>query len=379
VRKLVGELADDGVDDTPSGAVMAGDSIAFRATTDLAKVQEQLGEMLDDLAQAAQADFSFIDALEPLRNKQAVVGKLEDLLGATVLQNVPKDNELAGLDQHCLEFAPPDEVRMDEVEDFVITYHDKEHVFDNASLPGIRAALTAVGVKRGHTYLRQARIMARAVDGSPASQALPVIHWLVFEVGSSTERFVLTLGRWFKLSEDYAKKLNVDLKRIKDVTADLGLPTWDTNAGDEGKYNEEAAAADSNLVLMDKVKVTPSEGGYVEACDLLQKDGYLIHVKRYNKSQTLSHLFSQAYVSVELLRTDDAYKDDFVTKVTDRDAGFTNVAKEAPQRVTFAIGLADDRDLPLGLPIFSKVNLRDHVKRIKVAGVEPTIARIAMI
>ena len=55
---------------------------------------------------------------------------------------------------------------------------------------------------------------------------------------------------------------------------------------------------------------------------------------------------------------------------------FSGVAEAAAQLVTFAIGVTDDREIPQNLPTFSKVNLRDHVRRLKMLGAEPSIARI---
>lgn len=379
VRKFVGQLVDDGIDDVPSGSVMASDSIAFKATTDLKKVVEHLARMLTDLEKNAQEDFAFIDALEPLRNKQKTVENLEKVLAATLLGRAMPRTSLPTMDEKYLAFVTPDDVRLDEVEYFEVSYGGKTERFEDPTLESLLAALKAVGVKHGSGFLRRARVMAHGADNAPQSGQLPVLNWLVYEAGTNVDRYILTLGRWFKIAEAYSAKLDADLAAIPDVTATLNLPSWITGQH-EGPYNESAASGRTDLALMDKVfPAAGSRFGKVESCDLFHNDGYLIHVKLYSGSQTLSHLFGQGAVSAEMLRSEQAYKDDFVEKIAARNPALRGAAESAPTRVTFAIAVPRNRALPTGLPIFSKVNLRDHVKRIRNTGATPSIARIDLV
>lgn len=377
VRKLVGRL-DSGIEDV-GGSVVAGDSISFRSGTNLHAVKEILGRMLDEVTGSeAQDEFEFIDALDPLRNSSQMVKDLMVLLGSKVLERnedgVP--DRVKAFDVQVVEFAPPDDVKTDEVDSYVLTYSSRSVSFADPSLEALRTAIAEAGVRRGHTFLTDARVTAIGADGVERSKALALVHWLVFEAGTSSDRYVLTLGRWFQLREHYTEKLNADLKKIPDVTADLGLIPWPT--GDEGDYNLEAAKADPDLLHMDKDQVSSDGRGTIEVCDLLHIDGYLIHVKRYNGSQTLSHLFAQGAVSASLLNGSEDFRNEFEGKVKAKDPRFAGTAKDAPQRVTYAIGLADERNLPLDLPTFSKVNLRDLAQRLRNARVEPTLARIEM-
>lgn len=378
VRKLVGRLDEAGVGGN-SGTVVAGDSIAFRAETDLYQVQEILGALLDDLsATEAQDAFAFVDSLEPLRKSERVVSDLQTMLAGEILeQEIELPDTLIDLQVHFLEFAPPDDVQLEDVESFKVVNGQREVEFQEPSLSELRAALRGVGVRRGTSFLTGVKVLALGADGGERSQAMPVLNWLVFEAGSTVSRFVLTLGRWFRLKESYTKKLNADLTKIRDVTSELGLATW-AKGNEEKDYNETAAKADDELLKMDRVLVKSDDGGRIESCDLLHLDGFLIHVKRYNGSQTLSHLFAQAAVSAELLNGDDTFKSNFVQEVSRRDGKFQPVAEKAPEIVTFAIGFSDSRDLPLGLPTFSKVNLRDEARRLRNAKVTPTLARITI-
>lgn len=323
---------------------------------------------------AAREEFQFVDSLEPLRSSEQISKDLDDRLAAELLQQPASQSNYI---THILEFAPPDEVRIEEVEDIVVVNGNKSAVMELFMIEALRAALNEVGVRRGVTFLKGIRLVARGADGDELSQLLPLRNWLVYEVGDAVSRYVLTLGRWFRLQEEYSSKLNADLKKIQDVTASVNLP--DTTAKEhEAPYNSRAAEA-PDLVLMDLVKIKTEDGIVVEACDLLHRAGNLIHVKRYNGSQTLSHLFSQGAVSAELLNGDPVMKKEFITEVADRDPSFESTAKDAPVTVTYAIAITDKYDLPLDLPTFSKVNLRDFAKRLIRMKVKPTLARIRVV
>lgn len=374
VRKLSGRLETKGLNDV-DGSVVAGDSIAFKTSTDLYTVQGILGQMLTNVVNsAAREEFQFVDSLEPLRSSEQISKDLDDRLAAELLQQPASQSNYI---THILEFAPPDEVRIEEVEDIVVVNGNKSAVMELFMIEALRAALNEVGVRRGVTFLKGIRLVARGADGDELSQLLPLRNWLVYEVGDAVSRYVLTLGRWFRLQEEYSSKLNADLKKIQDVTASVNLP--DTTAKEhEAPYNSRAAEA-PDLVLMDLVKIKTEDGIVVEACDLLHRAGNLIHVKRYNGSQTLSHLFSQGAVSAELLNGDPVMKKEFITEVADRDPSFESTAKDAPVTVTYAIAITDKYDLPLDLPTFSKVNLRDFAKRLIRMKVKPTLARIRVV
>lgn len=375
VRKLSGRLETQGVDDL-SGAVVAGDSIAFKAGTDLHAVQTTLKQMLASVTDsAAREEFQFVDSLEPLRSSEQISKDLDSRLANEVLEQDLKNETASLFGTHVLEFAPPDDVRIDEVEDIIVSFGDRTAAMTEFTLSALRSALVELGVRRGVGFLKSVRLIARGAGGEERSQLLPLRNWLIFEAGDASIRYVLTLGRWFRLQEAYTAKLNADLKRIADVSSDINLP--DTSAKEhEGAYNARSAQGRSDLLLMDTVPVKTDDGTKVEACDLLHLDGYLIHVKRYNGSQTLSHLFSQGAVSAELLNEDTLMKNDFIRQVAIRDQTFESTANTAPETVTYAIALKDNYHLPLDLPTFSKVNLRDFAKRLRRMKVRPTLARI---
>ncbi|MFJ2179325.1 DUF6119 family protein [Streptomyces anulatus] len=388
IRRMVGEL--DGELNFPDlGAVVATDSIAFKIETDLREVHRVLKQMLDVVTEnAAREDLRFIDALEPLRSKDELTIELEKLLVQQLFQeratkqSEPKNEDVISLDPFILSFAPPDDLTIENVHAIRVRRGDDVGLLTEMRIEALLECLSDFSGSFGRSALKEIKIMAIDSDGNPASQSSPLKNWLIFEAGSEDRRYLLTLGKWFALAENYARQLDEDLMGIEDVTSHLNLPDWvkgvdeDEKYG-EGDYNLTASDGRSDIVCLDKKTLT-SVGSQIEACDLFHRDGYLIHVKKYSDSQTLSHLFSQGFVSAQTLTDDIDYRRAFIEKVKDLNPSMESVAISAPTRVVYAIAVEKNKAIPLGLPTFSKVNLRGFVRKLRRMQVNPTIARIQM-
>ncbi|MGW2402495.1 DUF6119 family protein, partial [Kitasatospora sp. NPDC001664] len=391
-RKLVGNL-EEGIEIPELGAIVATDSVSFKLDTDLHAVHGVLTQMLQaTLAGEASADLAFIDSLEPLRATSEIVQRLEQRLAleffgtsdepATGASAVPPDP----MNVHVLAFAPSDDLSIENLHDFVAQKGGEFPEFDEMSLTSLRSAISALPGRNTVGSLKNVKIQARDANGDPASQAKPLKHWLIFEEGDGQQRYLLTLGKWYALAADYYEKLDQDLAQIEDVTALLELRTWDDwghRKNWEKHYNEKAAEDRDDLVCLDRHRLFPQDGNgdQIEACDLLHENGYLIHVKHYTGSQTLSHLFSQGFVSAQTLVADSSYRNDFIeaVKSLSNNPALEEAAGAKPPRfVTYAIAFTGTHQLPQDLPTFSKVNLRSFARRVRMVGSVPTLARIQM-
>ncbi len=393
VRRVVGEL-DEGVETPDLGAVVATDSIAFKVETDLHEVQRILEKMLDTVSQKETTDeLRFIDSLEPLRAKSELTANLEKLLAQSLFgdratkQSAPEDEDVAALDPYLLSFAPPDDLTVENVHTIRIRRGDEVGDMDEMRIESLLDTLSSFKGRFGPSALKDIRVMAIDSNGDPASNSTPLKNWLIFEAGSDEKRYLLTLGKWFALAENYARQLDEDLSGIEDVTDLLQLKDWDKEEykekrgekiSGETKYNLDQVNGRSDLLRLDTDTI-PSLGRQIEACDLLHAEGYLIHVKKYSDSQTLSHLFSQGYVAAQTLTDDPEYRYAFIEKVETLSPDFKEVATNAPQKVTFAIAVERDRKIPSSLPTFSKVNLRGFVRKLRRMQVQPSLARIQMV
>ncbi|MEV5970983.1 DUF6119 family protein [Streptomyces sp. NPDC051921] len=390
VRRMVGEL-DEGLDFPDLGAVVATDSVAFKVETDLNKVHDILQRMLTSVDNSEiKGDLQFIDALEPLRSNSDLTEELERLLVRELFQerasarSRPRDEDVASLDPYILSFAPPDDLTIENVHEIRLKRGDELGSLYDMSTTSLIQALADFRGSFGRTALKEIKVTAVDSEGNPASQSTPLKNWLIFEAGSDDRRYLLTLGKWFALAEDYAKQLDEDISKLDDVTDLLDLGVWTIGLNSEGKkyeekdFNKAAADGRGDIVCLDRDTIA-SAGGEIEACDLLHSDGYLIHVKKYTDSQTLSHLFSQGYVAAQVLTEDQDYRLEFIEKVRALNPAMEEVARKAPTRVTYAIAVKGNRDISRSLPTFSKVNLRGFARKLQRMQVYPSLARVQMV
>ena len=101
-------------------------------------------------------------------------------------------------------------------------------------------------------------------------------------------------GKWYRIDGDYKSSIESRFSKI---------PLYSTEFPEyfkgeyEGPYNQRVVGMNSSTeLLLDKKTIYyGGRGSQVELCDILCKDGTFIHVKHYQGSSTLSHLFNQAW------------------------------------------------------------------------------------
>jgi uncharacterized protein (TIGR04141 family) len=111
-------------------------------------------------------------------------------------------------------------------------------------------------------------------------------------------------------------------------------------------YNNRVADTDPQYVRMDQrfVNLMPGRSSKIEICDLLgPKDG-LIHVKRADGSGVLSHLLTQARVSLQALERAEV-RQQFADLVGRYGRGRTLTLDFVPRKVGLAILLKDGEEL----------------------------------
>lgn len=106
----------------------------------------------------------------------------------------------------------------------------------------------------------------------------------------------------------------------------------------------------------------------IEFCDLIKGEKDFIHVKYYSGSQSMSHLFSQGFVSSELFISDSEFRQ----KVNEKLPVHIKLPDHIPRpdakiyKVVFAI--ATNKRIPEELPLFSKINLKTSKRVFLTSG-----------
>ena len=131
--------------------------------------------------------------------------------------------------------------------------------------------------------------------------------------------------------------------------------------------------ADPGLALFDRVEIRiPGQRTPIEACDVLG-DHRLIHVKRRTSSATLSHLFSQGWVSAQNFRWVAEVREQMRARLAGHALeGSIPTGEPGPGEFTvvFAVLAKNAAALPGDLPFFSKLNLARAARDVRRAGYE---------
>jgi uncharacterized protein (TIGR04141 family) len=196
---------------------------------------------------------------------------------------------------------------------------------------------------------------------------------LDFNDGSHDGSYLLSGGRWYRVTRDFVAEVNASYDAI--ARYPVALPEYDDDS--ENAYNERVAIADSGrFVLMDKTLV-PFGGGKFEFCDLYTSNKDIIHVKRYGGSSVFSHFFTQGTNSGELFHTQREFRD-LVNSHLPPTHKLSDVARRPDLReyqVVFAV-VSDTDGAELTIPFFSRLNLRSAVRRLDGYGYRVAIAKI---
>jgi uncharacterized protein (TIGR04141 family) len=196
------------------------------------------------------------------------------------------------------------------------------------------------------------------------------------KIGQTT--YALMDGEWFKIEKDFFERILKYLdKRVKENF--VGLSSYNPDDGDEYDYNSRQSDEFGHH-LFDQELVPLRGKGRIEVCDLLCPSGKLIHIKKYSASSTLSHLFSQGYVSIKSLMEDEAFRTKFLDKIS-KASDKNKIKKKLEDRdATIVFGILmkqskhhkPDKKIK-NLPAFSIVNLHKFARDIETLGFDVRI------
>ncbi len=199
---------------------------------------------------------------------------------------------------------------------------------------------------------------------------------LLGEVTLNGSTYCLNNSKWYKVDNDYVALINQDYQ----ATEISPFPFYDYTAEyrDEGDYNTRYQTLNPDQFLCMDEKTIMHGGGQsrIELCDILTSDMQLIHIKKYTSSAVLSHLFSQAAVSAELILSDGPFLEKVkhkISELTDLDA--FEILDERQLRIVFGIISDKATDLP-AIPFFSKVAFRYTKARLNAFGLHVAIKNI---
>lgn len=322
---------------------------------------------LDDIITKYQSDaykkkFSWVDNIAEERDK-SVIEQLNELL----------IQKITALDS-CVWLAIPEIVIWEEISGFAYKTRKNPAVSPDVHLEAWSTEIVK-GASIDIEYLKRKQIYLYDVNYELYKQ-WPVYHCLNAEIDLEGHKYILNDASWYAIDADFVGEINDYYDSIEEST--VMLPPYGSRK--EPEYNSYVATAyPESFDLMDRktINIRASKSS-VEFCDLLTRDKKLIHVKKYGGSSVLSHLFQQGVVSGELFISDERFRKDVNAKLGETYKLASVEARPNPAEYEVCYAVMTDVPGKLHIPFFSKVVMKNAVKRLQAYGYKVTKKRISM-
>lgn len=318
---------------------------------------------------------------------------------------VTNEDELAALDEQLVrdlregrvgdyDLAFPEIIDWPRVARFQFDFDRRKKLFrPEPRLQDLLTGLSGAGTLDDLDIPRLKRLHLWAVDADGnMSYRWPIWRCLTGQVTVGGVQYLLDGGAFYQVAPDYLSSINGFLDGLEEWTGDLP----ECQAGmSEPTYNEFASRSSPDLLLLDRQFVrAPERTSPIEVCDLLSRDGTLIHVKKGWGAADLSHLFAQGAVSAELLLTLAEFRAAALEVIDHAESKREAEAKEASvvgqfklfredglspadHPVVYAVvGRWNGAGLAERLPFFSKVNLLRSIERLERLDFKASYKRI---
>lgn len=328
-----------------------------------------LGQKCDALLQSFLKDdykkaFAFIDHLQMVRDPQ-----LESQLDGKLVDAMAERRSAK------LMLAYPEVVDWEHVERFKFIYEHRTAFADEVDLGAVYEFFDQQ--QSSSIDPRRVYIIGLDHEDRAVTRKSSLYEYAVFELTHNEKRYLLSLGRWFRLADDYVRQVDAEMQRIEEIDEAGYLPVMQKRQR-EDDYNRNVADADSSFVCLDKRNFMVEGQSKVEVCDLLSRRAEFVCVKKYNDSSTLSHLFDQGVVSATLLNDSREYRKYVLGFCRPEWGAVFDLEQPDRQKITFVFAIASDaaERLANSLPFFSKVTLRQARKSIERMGFKVRVYRI---
>ena len=216
--------------------------------------------------------------------------------------------------------------------------------------------------------LKSKRIVAISAIDDSERYGWSAYRCLFGELSIDGKSYCLNSGKWYQIDSDFVSQINADYNQTS--ISDIEFCAYETAHKCEHDYSVAFAHLHpEEYILMDAENITYGGGhSSIELCDLLSAQKTLIHIKPYSGSSTLSHLFNQATVSAELIKSDPTFLSLANTKIAEVSTN-DDYQLSSADRLNIVFGIiSHDEDERPHLPFFSKVSFGYTKQRLLAFG-----------
>ena len=307
-------------------------------------------------------NFAFIDQVKEIKDIKEWNEKLVAKL---------KDDSLPDV---SVWMAIPEIIEWEDVAGFSYS-NKKEELVDDITIEGLKKSLTDCQKNNlNFDFLKKKKVHCFRSSSDQEYKDWSYFKCLYCEITKDGKQILLTNGKWYEVKQDFVDEVN---KSYTEILGKSLCRTFIECEEQESEYNEKLAESIDGI-LMDKKNIKfAGHPNQVEFCDVYDtKYKAFIHIKKYRGSSVLSHLFSQGLVSGELFLSAPEFRKAVIEKepllskyLVDSDP----MARD--YKIIFGIIHKSSKE-KFDLPFFSKVNLRNVVRRLKTFGFDVYLIKI---
>lgn len=360
-RDLVSNItgvSDD--EDYVTGMLSGGDVLSVTANVDITNVTSFLQKTYQKYSlDKYKNSFGWIDQIQDVRDKALI-----ERLNFALVEAINKES----ID---IWMAVPDVINWSEIKGFKYCGRDVFNDIDIKRLiSSFREPFTSI------EQLRRKRIVAISSLDDSERYSWSANKCLFGELSVDGNTYCINNGKWYCVDNNFVRQVDSDYQRT--TISDIEFDDYTEEFKSEAEYNKAFQDKyQDKYILMDGENISYGGGhSKIELCDILSSEGEFIHIKRYSGSSTLSHLFSQAAVSAELVIADAQFLSLANQKIEERGNKRFQIHNRRGIKVVFGIiSKKKCTNLPQ-LPFFSKVSFRYTKNRLQAFGLDVSIKNI---
>lgn len=340
------------------GMSKGADILNVSAEADLTNIESLLKYCLEKYHdQKYKENFSWIDNISNVKD-----AKLCMELDSKMLDSIKNNGKEFWL-------AVPEIIDWANVNGFKIAGYDKE-------LKDLKMEYLLQSFKKNIESCNQ--LKNKKISIIPVAEEGFVHQWNSYrcifgELDYNGKSYCINNGKWYCIDKDFKDSVikDYDLTSISAIEFDV------FEHENENAYSSDFCTKHTNYLCLDKDTISYGGGhSSIELCDILSSTNELIHLKPYGGSSTLSHLFNQGLVSIDLIRHDDDFFTKVNEKIKERDINYVITDENRKHmKVVYGIIQSEGENLP-HIPFFSKVALKHVKKQMKDMNVSLEIKRI---
>ncbi|AND40647.1 DUF6119 family protein [Cytobacillus oceanisediminis] len=365
INLVSGKSRDEGIGTSIKGSTS---SLSLNSDVTFATLGEKCNQLLDlFLSDDYKENFGFIDNVKIVKD-----GDVTSDLNNNLFQALNRR------ETHNISLAYPDMIEYEKCSSYKIKKGTKTVETEEVNLMDLYSLLDKEGVVFDSAdHIKKIKIIGFDEAEHPVTSPVTLNHFIIFQTELNENTYIFSLNNWYKIDNDYFSRIQEEIMRVP-LVEDPTFLTPILIDESEGSYNDRQNS--DYFLNMDKQNFQiRNSRSKIEVCDLLSKDKHFVCVKKETRSATLSHLFAQGSVSMQLLRESSEYRQSLVNKALEKFPRVNFNQQNFPFNectLVYAISTSKTDDIRNVLPFFSKVNLLHHVNLIRRLGIKVEIYKI---